>query len=82
MAMPSAERVTRVTHQPKQGIWRMNTESDGLRSSARFSQSLDDVKKMTCDDGGKNRIGDRSAVRRRPDPDRTKPLALEVYQFL
>ena len=52
MAMPSARRATRVRDQLKQGIWRMNMECDAMRSCASLSQSLDDVKKLTCDDGG------------------------------
>lgn len=47
MAMPPAESVARVTHQPQQAIWRVNTMDCGRRGDPCPCQHLDNVKKMT-----------------------------------
>jgi hypothetical protein len=40
MAMPSAKRVTRVTHQVQQGIWRVNTMDCGGETKRAPASSL------------------------------------------
>jgi hypothetical protein len=40
MAMPSAKRVTRVTHQAQQGIWRVNTMDCGGETMRAPASSL------------------------------------------